>query len=220
MSDERGTDEREDAAIARALDMQGTGDADADEALVDEYRDVLGHLPTGELTPAPDLEERMVAAALARRPAATRTLDAARAKQRSRARMAILGATAVAAAVVVAFLFVGGSSTTGVPTGHIQLSTSQAADIETILREPGVRVGTFSNGAGKVALSPAGQGDVFELTVTGPVTIGLVSDDGASSLPPATPVDGVIGFGVDHPDRVTAITLSQNGREIASAPLP
>ena len=135
-------------------------------------------------------------------------------------RGAILGATAVAAAVVIAFMFVGGGSTSGVPTGQIQLSTSQAADVEAILQEPGVRVATFSNGAGKVALSPAGQGDAYELTVTGPVTIGLVSDDGSSSLEPASPVDGVIGFGVDHPDRVTAITLSQNGRQIAIAPLP
>jgi hypothetical protein len=212
------TDEQEDAAIARAFNMDGAPDADA--ALVDEYRDVLGQLPDSELAPTPELEERMVAAALARRPAAARTLDAARKKQRSRARMAILGATAVAAAVVVAFMFVGGNSSSGVPTGQIQLSTSQAADVQAILQEPGVRVGTFSNGAGKVALSPAGQGDAYELTATGPVTIGLVSDDGSSSLEPATPVDGVIGFGVDHPDRVTAITLSQNGRQIAIAELP
>lgn len=211
-------DETEDAAIARAFDMDGA--PEADPTLVDEYRDVLGHLPSGELAPAPELEERMVAAALARRPAAARTLDTARAKRRSQVRVAILGATAVAAAVVVAFLFAGGDSTNPVPTGRIQLSTSQAADVEAILREPGVRVATFSNGAGKVALSPAGQGDVYELTTSGPVTIGLVSDGGRSSLPPATPVDGVIGFGVDQPDRVTAITLSQNGREIASATLP
>ena len=211
-------DEIEDAAIARAFDMADA--PDADPTLVDEYRDVLGHLPSEELAPAPELEDHIVAAALARRPASARTLDAARAKQRSRVRMAILGATAVAAAVVVAFMFVGGGSSNGVPTGQIQLSTSQAADVEAILQEPGVRVGTFSNGAGRVALSPAGQGDAYELTATGPVTIGLVSDDGSSSLEPATPVDGVIGFGVDHPDRVTAITLSQNGRQIAIASLP
>jgi hypothetical protein len=211
-------DEIEDAAIARAFDMADA--PDADPTLVDEYRDVLGHLPSEELAPAPELEDHIIAAALARRPASARTLDAARAKQRSRVRMAILGATAVAAAVVVAFLFVGGSSTSDVPTGQIQLSTSHAADVEAILQEPGVRVGTFSNGAGRVALSPAGQGDAYELTATGPVTIGLVSDDGSSSLEPATPVDGVIGFGVDHPDRVTAITLSQNGRQIAIASLP
>ena len=210
-------DEIDDAAIARAFDMADA--PDADPTLVNEYRAVLGHLPSEELAPAPELEDHIVAAALARRPATARTLDAARAKQRSRMRMAILGATAVAAAVVVAFLFVGGSSTSDAPTGHIELSTSQAADVEAILREPGVRVGTLTNGAGKVALSPAGQGDIYELTATGPVTISLVSENGTSALPPATPVDGVIGFGVDHPDRVTAITLSQNGREIASATL-
>ena len=212
------SDETEDAAIARALDMEGAGPAE--EQLVDEYRDVLSHMNFEELAPAPELEDRMVAAALARRPAGVHTLDAARAKRRSRTRMAILGATAAAAAIAVAFLLAGGDSNPGAPNGHIELSTSQAADVEAILSEPGARVGTFSNGAGNVSLSPAGQGDVYGLKITGPVTIGLVSADGTSALPRATPVDGVIGFGVDHPDRVTAITLSQHGREVATASLP
>jgi hypothetical protein len=210
-------DEREDRALGRAFDMPGASEDDDD--LADSYRDVLAQLTTDEIVPAPGLEDRMVAAALTRRPAAARSIDSARAKQRSRARYAILGVTAVAAAVVVAFLLAGGSNSTGVPKGHIELSTSQAADVAALVNEPGVRIGTFSNGAGKVALAPSGQADVYGLHTQDPVVIALVSENGTSRLPAATPVDGVIGFGVDHPERVVAITLSQNGREIARAPL-
>jgi hypothetical protein len=211
-------DEREARAIARAFDMPGADESD--DELADGYRDVLAQLTTEEIVPAPELEDQMVAAALTRRPAAARALDGARAKNRARARLAILGVTAVAAAVVIAFLLAGGSDPTGVPKGHIELSTSQAADVAALVNEPGVRIGTFSNNAGKVALAPSGQADAYGLHTQGPVVITLVSENGTSSLPAATPVDGVIGFGVDHPDRVVAITLSQNGREIARAPLP
>ena len=88
-----------------------------------------------------------------------------------------------------------------------------------MLAEPGVRHGTFSNGAGKAALAPSGQGNLYALTVTTPVQIGFVSGDTITTTDDATPVRGVIGFGVDHPERVDAITIVQDGREIARAPL-
>ena len=103
----------EDRAIARALDAASDAEtAGADEHLVDEYRDVLGRMPVPEVTPAADLEDRMVAAALDRRPGTTSTLDAGRTRRTRRIRLAALAIASVAAAVVIG-LIVQQSGTTG-----------------------------------------------------------------------------------------------------------
>ncbi len=76
----------EDRAIAQALDA-GIDGGPVDERAVAEYREVLGHLPLEPITPPSDLEDRVVAAALGRRPAGTAALDAARSRRRSRLRV-------------------------------------------------------------------------------------------------------------------------------------
>src|SRR4051812_9393120 len=101
----------EDRAIAQALGASGDADG-ADEQLVNEYREVLGQLAP-EITPRPGLEDDVMAAALARRPATTPSVDRGRRRRAGRVRIAAFAA-AVAAAVVVAGLIVR-DGTTGTP---------------------------------------------------------------------------------------------------------
>jgi len=209
----------EDRAIARALDAapddETTG---ADEHLVDEYREVLASLPIPEVTPAADLEDRIVAAALDRRPGTTTTLDAGRTRRTRRVRLAALAIAAVAAAVVIG-LIVQQSATTGTPApgGHVSLATLRRTDIDALLRAPGTRTGTFTPAVGRVAIARDGNGAVYDLTETGPLAIGLVSRGSTTVVGPTKASGGAIAFVVDHPERVTAVTLVRNREEIARA---
>ena len=90
-------DDAEDRAIARALDaddaaslVTGVGSADDDMSATDEYREALSYLPFAEVEPAPELEDRVVAAALARRPADVPALERV-ARRRSIARRVTTG---------------------------------------------------------------------------------------------------------------------------------
>ena len=67
----------EDRAIARALGVDAARRRRARRSIdaVADYEAVLAALPFDEVAPAPELEDRMVAAALARRPAAARSID-------------------------------------------------------------------------------------------------------------------------------------------------
>ena len=212
----------EDRAIARALDAASDAETEgADEHLVDEYRDVLGRMPVPEVPPAADLEDRIVAAALDRRPGTTRTLDVGRTRRTRRThriRLAALAIASVAAAVVIG-LIVQQNGTTGrpAPGGHLSLATVQRTDIDALLRAPGARTGTFTPGAGRVAIARDGNGAVYDLTATEPLAIGLVSRGGTTVVGPTKPTGGAIAFVVDHPERVTAVTLIRNGQEIARA---
>ena len=63
-------DEAEDQVIGRALDADDTNETDEaamDRATLDEYQRVLAHLPFDEIAPPAELEDRVVAAALAQR---------------------------------------------------------------------------------------------------------------------------------------------------------
>ncbi len=208
----------EDRAIARALHVPAPG-GPLDDRDVAEYREVLGHLPLDELIPRTALEERVLAAAVARRPAATTPLDAARARRRSRARAATLAACAVAAALVIAVLVTTRDSSSPAPTGRITAVSLSHQDVNTFAREPGARTGTFDRGLGSVALTPAGNG-IFELAAASTVRVWLETKRGPTLLGAAIPNNGVVGFSVDHPDLVTAVRINApDGAEIARAPL-
>ncbi len=212
--------DEEDRAIARALDISDDG-GPVDERALDDYREVLGHLPFEDVTPPSDLEDRLVAAALARRPATTSTLDRARARRRSRVRAASLGAVAAAAAAIVAVLVMTHDSSSPVPKGRITSVAASRPDIEALVREPGARNGTFDHASGKVVLSPSGKGSVYRLAPSAAVGVWLESDRGTTaSLGSAVPTDGVIAFSVDHPDLVTAVKLTgPDGTRLARATL-
>jgi hypothetical protein len=78
-----------------------------------------------------------------------------------------LGAVGVAAAAIVAALFVD-TSTTQQPSGSIETVAVQQADIEAALADPRTRTGTFRGVAatGNAALEAGGNGFVYDLTVT------------------------------------------------------
>jgi hypothetical protein len=101
-------DDAEDLAIAAALHEPDAGDDALDDALVAEYEEVLARLAP-EHAPPPHLEERVVQAALERRPAPTTSLATWRARREARRppargagvrRLAIVAAAAVVAAVI------------------------------------------------------------------------------------------------------------------------
>jgi len=177
----------DDRAIARALHADDANDVD--DGAVAAYETVLGYLPFAEVPPRAGLEEDVVAAALARRPAAVRSIEPARRAPAAPARTAAAGATtpargrrpaprasrawigaaaaAVAAAVVVVALVADrpGSGPAS-PAGRIA-PASASGDLARVLAEPATRrapLRTPSGGpAGTAALDPAGDGYVTGL---------------------------------------------------------
>jgi hypothetical protein len=210
----------EDRAIARALDADSDDRTrDADSRVVDEYRDVLGRLPVAEVRPAPELEDRIVAAALERRGATGTVTSVKRTRSPAlrRIRVAAL-ATAVAAAIVVGVILATGTSPAPVPSARVSLATVRRAQIDSLARAPGSRVGTLG-AIGRVVLASNGDGAVYDLKVDTAVAVGLVSSGGTTVIGPALPRGGVIAFVVDHPERVRTVTLMRQGSVIASAAL-
>ena len=185
---------------------------------------MLARLQPGAVSPPADVEDRIVAAALARRPAtvgatpsahAVMSLDAARVRRRVRTRVAVLAAAIVAAAVVIGVIVQRGQSSPEVASGHFSLTTLQHRDIDALVRSPGARTGVFGSVPGRVVVAAGGKAAVYDLRGVQAVAIGLVSGGGTRILGPAPPTDGVIAFVVDHPDRVVAVTLVRDGHEIA-----
>jgi hypothetical protein len=211
----------EDRAIARALDASADADAvGVDEQLVDEYRDVLGELAP-EITPRPGLEDDVMAAALARRPAAAPSVDRAR-RRANRVRIAALAAAVVAAVFVAGLILRDRGTGNQAPTAHVTLATVQRADVEALLRAPGTRNGVFRPvlpTRGTVVLGANGKGIVYDLRTDAPVSLGLISEGGSTVIGPVRAVNGAIGFVVDHPERVTAVDLIRNGATIGRARL-
>jgi hypothetical protein len=208
----------DDRAIARALDADAD-DGPVDEHLVDDYREVLAHMPVEEVPPRPELEDAVVADALARRPAAAPDLAAPRARRRTRSRLAVLGAAAVAAVVVGAFLFTTGSSSKA-PSAHIQSIAANTNEVDALLQQPGSRTGIFSPSGGQVVIGKKGAGDIFGLLNDSPVEIVLETDKGSTQLGPATPTNGVVSFTVTHPELVRAVRLTTpTGTLLGRAPL-
>ena len=163
----------EDRAIARALgvdapesDAETTTNADA----VAEYETVLAQLPFDAVTPRPELEDEVVAAALERRPAAARAIEGWRSPARRSVapRLIAIGATvAVAAALVVVLVIGRPGGNPGSPAGRIAPAASRGTATQ-VLAEPGTRVGVLRSAAGAtaghVALGSDGQGYLYDLT--------------------------------------------------------
>lgn len=207
----------EDRAIARALGA----DVDAvDEQRVDEYREVLAHLAP-EAAPRADLEDDVVAAALARRPAVTTSVDGARRRRANRLRVAVLVAAVVAFALVAGLIVSERDTGTPAPSAHL-LTTVQRPDVTALSRAPGTRSGVFRPvlpTRGRVLLGANGKGVVYDLRTDAPVSLGLISSGGSTVIGPTRAVNGSIGFLVDHPERVTAVDLIRSGSTIGRAQL-
>ncbi|HEV7525847.1 MAG TPA: hypothetical protein VGP92_12835 [Acidimicrobiia bacterium] len=210
----------EDLAIERALDAASAAETQgADAQAVEDYRDVLAHMPVPEVTPRAELEDRVIAAALQRRPAAVPSLAGRRTRRYRQFRVAALAAATVAAAIVVGVMVDNGNSGSPVPHGHVTLAALQHSDIDALLRSPGARRGGFVPAPARVVIAPDGNAAVYDIKGVDAVSVGLVSAGGTTLVGPARPDGGAIAFVVDHPERVTAVTIVRNGVEIARAGL-
>jgi hypothetical protein len=211
----------EDRAIARALGAFPDADTEGADELVDEYRDLLGHL-SADVAPRPGLEDDVVAAALARRPAVTPSVDGARRRRAHRVHIAVLAAAAVAAVFVGALIVRDGTGGRSTPNARVSLATVQRADVAALLKKPGTRSGIFRPvlpTRGRVALGTSGTGIVYDLRTDAPVSLGLIAGGRSTVIGPARAVNGAIGFVVDRPERVTAVDLIRNGATIGRAQL-
>ncbi|MGH8978500.1 MAG: anti-sigma factor domain-containing protein [Acidimicrobiia bacterium] len=183
-------DEHEDRVIARALDVDTDTDTDEaamDRATLDEYRQVLAHLPFDEVAPPAELEDRVFAAALETRPAAVPSIGHSSARKRAAARWVTLGAAVAAAAAVVTFMFTTSNDTTPV-RGTVDPIRADFP-LRDIINDPEARNAvllTEGEGApreaGQVALTPEGEGAIVDLTLPATtrgevVWVWLVVDD-------------------------------------------
>jgi anti-sigma-K factor RskA len=169
-------DETEDRVIARALDDDNSDEAAMDRATLDEYRKVLAYLPFDEIEPPAALEDRTIEAALARRPAEIPSISR-RAHRRATARWVTLGAAVAAAAAVIAFMFATtGNDATTTPGGRVDLAGAANEDVLTpVLTTPDVRKAPLigdGRTVGKAALTPQGDGVLYDLMLTNPLPSG------------------------------------------------
>jgi hypothetical protein len=186
----------------------------------DDDRAVLAHLPFDEVAPPPELEERTMAAALARRPAGADELAAARHRRRSRARLLTAAAAAIVAIVAIAALVASRDQSSGTPD-RIEAVSSSRADVRTLLDSPGSRTGRFPGGTGKAVLATNGRGDLYDLRPTKAMTVAIETADGTVVLGNATPHDGIIAFHVQHPELVRAVSISPRpGQALRAALTP
>jgi len=210
----------EDRAIARALDVSADiYTQGADGRLVDSYREVLADLPVAEIAPSPELEDRVVAAAITRRRAAVPARESAHSQTYNRVRLAALTAAAVAAVIVIGLMVRSGSTGSPTPGGSVSLATQRHADVEALVRSPGARTADFANSVGRVVIAADGRSAVYDLTSVDAVVIALESAGGTTTLGPTKPADGIVAFTVDHPERVTSVALLHGGTEIARVSL-
>ena len=173
--------------------------------------------PSRRSSPAPGSRTRSSPSRSARRPAVVTTTASALARRR--VRLAALAVATIAAAVTIALIVAGGTSGGPAPGGHVSQVSLQRDDIDALLRAPGSRTGKFAPVAGRVVIDTDGNAAVYALSGSAPLRVGLVSGDGTAVVGPARPRAGAIAFVVDHPNLVTAVTLVQNGTEIARAEL-
>lgn len=145
----------DDRAIARALGAYVPDDgAPIDEAAVADYDAVLARFPFDDVVPPPELEDRVVAAALARRPAAVRAIDGKRREEPARHRRLsarVIGAAgaAVAAAVIVVLLLAGRTpSVPGSAGGRVEPAASRG-DAAQVQNAAGTRRGVLRTPAGE-----------------------------------------------------------------------
>jgi hypothetical protein len=218
-------DEYEDQAIARAFDLDDDNEAAMDRAVVEDYQRVLSYLPFEEVEPPAALEDRVVAAALAARPTTVRSIDSAkRARRRTTARWATLGAAVAAAAVVIGFMFATTNDSKPTPGGRVDLAGSGHPAIGSeIASKPGARVTDLKDpkGAvvGKVALSPDGEGAVYRLELAMPKPgqhywIWLTTSDKVSPMGSITDLSTPVHFRVSGDvNAVKGVAISSESSE-------
>ena len=178
--------------------------SDAEDRELDEFSDVLAYM-SPEAQPPADLEDRMVSAALARRPASATALEP---RARSRTRVALLAATAVAASIVIAVLVTTRDTSTHAPTGRIENVGTATVDVAALSAQPGARTATISGTPGSVVLALDGQGAVFDLSPSPqPLVLTLETGSGDVVLGTVLPTNGTVAFVVDRPEKVRAVRL-------------
>lgn len=188
----------EDRAIARALGVDAPGDgatARISSDAVAEYETVLAQLPFDAVPPPPELENEVVAAALARRPAAARAIDGPRVSARRSVspRWIAIGVSVAAAAAIVVVLAVSRPDRgPGSPGARIAAAASTDS-MTRVLEDPRTRKGVLrsANGLidGRVALGPDGQGFLYErrpLRSPGPQWLWLDTGSGPVRVGPLT----------------------------------
>ena len=230
--DNEADNEAEDRAIARALDAEIDAeqtDEDAmDRATLDDYRQVLASMPFEEIEPRAELEDHVLEAALARRPAAVRSISSA--KRRRTLRWATLGAAVAAAAAVIAFMFVT-SDTDSVQGGEIALAGDNAADVVTPVREtPGVRTAPLTaddRNVGEAALAPDGNGVLYDLDLPAlgqgqRFYVWLVTESKVVPIGYLEAPTDTISFEVQgDADAVTGVSISlESGSDTPTTPAP
>ena len=173
----------------------------------DDDRAVLAHLPFDEVTPPPELEERTMSAALARRPAGTDEVAAARQRRRSRVRLMVASAAAIVAVIAIGALVATRDQSSGAQN-RIEAVSTNRADVQELLDSAGARAGAFPAGAGRVVLAADGHGDLYDLEPTGTVAVAIETADGTVVLGDATPNDGIVAFHVQHPELVRAVRVT------------
>ena len=163
----------EDRAIARALGVDAP-EVDAASSVnpdaVADYETVLAQFPFDAIAPRPELENEVVAAALARRPAAARAIDRRRLPTRRSVspRWIAIGASVAVAAAIVVVLAVGRTGTgPGSPGARIAAAAS-TDNVARVLADPRTRMGVLRSPRGstdgRVALGYDGQGFLYEWT--------------------------------------------------------
>ncbi len=174
----------------------------------DDDRAVLAHLPFDEVAPPTELEERTMAAALARRPAAGDEVAAARQRRRSRVRLLTAAAAAIVAIVAIGALVATRNPSSSGSPNRIEAVSATGADVQELVDSAGSRTGTFPAGAGQTVLASDGRGDLYDLRSTGPVSVAIETADGTVVLGDATPRNGIIAFHVQHPELVRAMRMT------------
>jgi hypothetical protein len=176
-----------------------------DEMWDDEDRAVLAHLPFDEIAPPPGLEDRVMAAALARRPVP---------QSRSGRGRAILAGLAIAALIAGVVMIAATQRSVTAPT-RIVVTSASRADVEHVLTERGARTGAFTNGAGRVVLAPNGRGYLYDLRSTGQMSVAIDN----VAVGKAQPHGGIIEIKVQHPERVRAVTVTDVSGRVQRATL-
>lgn len=199
MNDDAITD-REDAAIARALHQpqedRSPGREDhevgrespdsAGETSVDEYSEVLSHMPFDEVPPPDSLESRVLDAALSARapraprpvahetpaaPAPTPAVTRIESARSARARRWLLPsvATAAAAAAVALVLLKPAADTQPGSTDAQVVSAPTPAELAALLDEPDARRAELTDASGetvgRAVIGDDGTGYLYDLTL-------------------------------------------------------
>src|SRR5262249_19164162 len=155
-------------------------------------RAVLAHLPFDEVAPPPGLEDRVMSAALRRRPVP---------QPRSRRGQAILAGLAIAA-LIAALVLVVANHHSPLARTRVENASVTRADVDSVLSASGVRTGAFPNG-GRVALAPDGRGYLYRLA---PGKVAVALDNLA--LGTVQPHAGIIALRVQHPELVQAVSVT------------